>query len=90
MKRFVYVFVLWIFFSENTLGNGPKKPRIRVNHMKYVNSCVQLIGTFSSALLQTHFVNYNSTYPLTKPRNDGKSTIYKIGVIADPDKSSRR
>jgi len=44
----------------------------------------------SSALLQTHYVNYNSTYPLTKPRTEGKSTIYKIGVIADPDKSSRR
>lgn len=49
-----------------------------------------VIRIFSSALLQTHYVNYNSTYPLTKPRTEGKSTIYKIGVIADPDKSSRR
>ena len=31
LRRFVYVSVLWIFFPENTLGDGPKKPRIRVN-----------------------------------------------------------
>ena len=29
LNRFVYVSVLWIF-PEMTLGDGPKKPRIRV------------------------------------------------------------
>jgi hypothetical protein len=35
-------------------------------------------------------VKYNLTYPFTAPRVDGKNIIYKIGVIADPDKGSRR
>ena len=30
LNRFVYVSVLWIFFSEMTLGDGPKNPRVRV------------------------------------------------------------
>ena len=36
LRRFVYVSVLWIFFPENTLGDGPKKPRIRVKVLKGV------------------------------------------------------
>ena len=30
LRKFVYVSVLWIFFPEITLGDGPENSRIRV------------------------------------------------------------
>lgn len=44
----------------------------------------------SSALLQNQILPYNSTYPFTAARKEGNYKIFKIAVIADPDKSSRR
>ena len=46
--------------------------------------------TQSSALLQNQILPYNSTYPFTAARKEGNYKIFKIAVIADPDKSSRR
>ena len=38
------------------------------------------------------WIQYDSTYPLTKPKSNvvDHRTIYKIGVIADPDQASVR
>jgi len=45
----------------------------------------------SSALLHNQILQYNHSYPFTKPRNEAnKDVIFRIAVIADPDKSSRK
>ena len=38
LKSFVYVSVLWNFFPEMTLGDSPKKPRIRVKAEEVLNA----------------------------------------------------
>jgi len=38
----------------------------------------------------TYKQKYNHIYPLTPPLREGSDTIYRIGVVEDPDKGSRR
>ena len=58
MYHFVYVPVLWIFFLENALGDGPKNSWIRLKtvHFKPLRSLIAFrLSTFTHFLIKITF-----------------------------------